>query len=170
MERYITITQSYGQDGLGTPTVSLFLSYCDRKEKLGSFCKNCHNKDLQKDGVGYYLHIDDAIKRIEEKCNFFHLMFGKCAIAIMGGEPFSSLNIDYSYKIAEYFYKKNIQTIVYTWRIIEDIKKERINISPYNKIVCGSYIEELKVDDYKLGSTNQYVINNKFEKIIEYKK
>ena len=38
-----------------------------------------------------------------------------------------------------------------------------------DKIICGSYVEELKVSDYLLATSNQYIINNKKEIILKYK-
>jgi organic radical activating enzyme len=156
-------------DGLGTPAVNIFFSICDRKMMLGSYCDGCHNKDLQSNNVGYMLSIEEIINLVENKATDIYTTFGKCVISLIGGEPLSKLNRDFSYKIAEYFKDVYIDTIIYTWREIEDLKKENINIENYSKVVCGSYVDKLKNENYVLGSENQYIINNKYEKIIEYK-
>ena len=170
MRRYIQIRTSISSDGLGVPAVSVYFSKCDKKEIVGHFCKDCHNSELQENNIGYNLHISEAIEILTKKINEIKSIFGECQLAILGGEPLSKLNKIYSKNLAEWFFGYEVKTILYTWRTLEDIKNERIDISYYDRIVCGSYIEDLKSEDYILGSENQYILDKNMNKIIEYRK
>lgn len=164
--RYVRIIESYGSDGLGSPSVSIYFSHCDRKDLIGSFCKNCHNKELQSDGTGFFLNEYQILKKLEDKLIEVKSLFGKCSLVIAGGEPTSNLNMSMLNKISSYFYGK-YEIILYTWK-----ERDVLNFSTIkniDKIVCGSYMEELKVDDYILSTSNQYIINNKKEIILKYK-
>lgn len=163
--RYVKIVESYGSDGLGNPSVSIYFSHCDRKEILGEFCKNCHNKELQSDGSGILLSESQIIKLLECKLLEVKNIFGKCSLSLLGGEPTSYLNIEMTKNISNYFFGK-YEIIMYTWKSKEELKEEDIN--NIDKIVCGSYIESLKVDNYLLSTSNQYIINNKKEIILKY--
>jgi hypothetical protein len=124
MKRNIQIKESIGTDGVGIPTISIYMTLCDKKELTGSFCENCQNKELQENNIGYRLELEDAIKFIEEKINNFKKMFGKCELALLGGEPLSKTNREYSYELAKYFSSIGIDIILYTWRTPKQIKKE----------------------------------------------
>lgn len=163
--RYVNIVESYGSDGLGNPSVSIYFSHCDRKELLGEFCKNCHNSELQIDGVGRLLNEHQIIKLLEDKLLEVYNIFGKCSLVLLGGEATSILNIKMTKKISDYFFGK-YEIIMYTWKSKDELKEE--DIKNIDKIVCGSYIESLKVDDYLLSTSNQYIINNKKEIILKY--
>ena len=163
--RYVNIVESYGSDGLGNPSVSIYFSHCDRKEILGEFCKNCHNKELQSDGSGVLLTESKIIKLLESKLAEVKNTFGKCSLVLLGGEPTSHLNIEMTKNISNYFFGK-YEIIMYTWKLKEELKE--YDIKNIDKIVCGAYVESLKVDDYLLATSNQYIINNKKEIILKY--
>ena len=161
-KRWITINTSISADGLGTPVVSLYFSYCDKKEITGSFCENCQNSELQKDGVGFLLSLEEIFEIINKKYNFMVGIYGKCEVALIGGDPMAEINIKFAQEIG-----KKYDSIIYTWRTLEYL--EDIDVSMFNRIVCGKYIDKLNVgDDYLLGSTNQYIINGKKEIILKY--
>lgn len=163
--RYINFRNSFSEDGLGVPVISLYFSFCDKKDITGSFCKNCHNKQLQKDKNGFNLDLNTTIKLLKEKIsNMEKLTSKEVGIAFIGGEPLAEINREFMIKISNEF-KERFQ-ILYTWRDKAMIDLEWIkNI---NKIVCGEYLENLKSNNYKLGSINQYIINNKKDIIYKY--
>jgi len=163
LKRWVTINTSISADGLGVPTVSIYFSYCDKKDKTGNFCPKCQNLDLQKDGVGYYLTLDEIFEVIEKKYSFMWNVYGKCEVALIGGEPFAEINRAFAKAISEKY-----PTIIYTWRMLNDFKKENIDITTYNRIVCGEYVEGLQDEKYLLGSTNQIIINGQGNILIKY--
>lgn len=166
-ERYVIINNSISQDALGVPSISIYLPYCDKKEITGSFCPNCHNKKLQKDGVGYKLSLDKVKEIIDYKLKNNKKLFGEnIAITIIGGEPLAIKNRDFSINLAKYYNKKGIETIVYTWRTIKELKEEKINTKYFNKIICGEFIEEAKEEDYPLASINQYIVDSDLNPIV----
>ena len=165
------IKESIGSDSLSlsSATISIYFSYCDKKDNKGCYCKGCHNSALKDDGIGYLLSKEEIIKVIDTKLANLKPIFNDIAIVFLGGEPLASINRDMVIDLSKYYKNKDYSTIIYTWRYIEDIKKENIDISYFDKIICGEYIDNLN-NNYILGSTNQYVIDNKFNKIIEYTK
>lgn len=166
ISRFINIRPSISADGLGTPVISVFLSGCDKEKMTGSYCEGCHNFELKDDGNGYNLTIDQAVNLVSKKISNQKELLGSCDLAIIGGEPLSELNREFSIELAK---RIDAKTIVYTWRTVEDLKNENINISYFDRIKCGEFKLDLICDKYSLGSTNQYLINNEFKKIIEYK-
>lgn len=164
--RYVNIVESFGSDGLGAPSISIYFSHCDRKDKIGSFCKNCHNKELQEDGFGFYLTSQEIINIVENKLINMKSLLGDCKLVLVGGEPTSPINIYYVKEISKYFYGR-YKILMYTWKEKEMLELE--DIKYIDEIVCGSYIEELKVENYKLATSNQYIINNKKEIILKYR-
>lgn len=164
--RYVNIVENFGSDGLGSPSVSIYFSHCDRKSLIGSFCEGCHNKELQKDGVGYLLNSEQIIKLVEIKANGINNLFGRCSIVLVGGEPTSNLNINMTKILSKYFYGK-YEILMYTWKDRKQLNKD--DIQNIDKIICGSYVEKLKVNNYLLATSNQYIINNKKEIILKYK-
>lgn len=165
LKRSLIIRDSYNSDGLGVPSVSIFFSYCDKEIK----CPNCQNKELQKDGFGYGITIENAIEIVKKKYRQKIAIFGKCNIAILGGEPLAKPNREFALELVKRL-KEELDTeiILYTWRTEKEIIEENIDTSNLDKIVCGEYIEELKNEDYILGSTNQYILNNKLQTILKY--
>jgi len=166
LKRWVTINTSISADGLGVPTVSIYFSYCDKKDKTGSFCKGCFNPDLQKDGTGFLLSFEEIVKVIDRKLNQLEKMIDRnCGVCFLGGEAICEKNREMMIKLSEY-YKDKFQ-IIYTWRTPELIEEKWIKY--IDKIVCGEYIEKLNVgDEYVFGSSNQICINNKKEIITKY--
>ena len=161
-KRWVNFDTSISTNGIGVPTVDIFFSYCDKKEKTGSFCKNCQNKELQKDGQGFLLSLEEIFETIERKFSFMYGVYGKCEVAIMGGEPLADINLPFVQEIARQY-----DTIVYTWRMPKDLKD--IDTSMFKRMVCGEYIEELNVGDgYVFGSRNQIMVDGKMNVLLEY--
>lgn len=157
------ITTSIASDGIDSPSVSIYMSYCDKPIK----CKGCHNPQMQSDGYGILMSIEEAICIIEEKYNKQVKLFGKCKIVFLGGEPTSDININFVKNISKYFYHKNIITMMYTWKEYRVLNEE--DIEYINYIVCGEYLENKKNDSYILGSTNQYIVNTKGDVIVAFR-
>ena len=164
--RYVNVVENFGSDGLGNPSVSIYFSHCDRKDLIGSFCDGCHNKELQENGSGYLLDTNNIIKLVELKLKSITSLFGRCSIVLVGGEPTSKLNIGMVKEISKYFYGK-YEILMYTWKTYDMLND--CDIEYIDRIICGSYIEKLKVNDYLLATSNQYIINNKKEIILKYK-
>lgn len=166
MSRHIQIKESISVDGLDMPVMSLYFSYCDKKDITGSFCPNCHNAELQKDGVGYRLSYHDVIELVDRKIKYWEETLNKeVGVCFLGGEPLASKNRDMVMKLSDY-YKDRFQ-IAYTWKEKKQVDEEWIK--HIDKIVCGVYVDELKNEDYLLGSTNQYIINSNKNIILKYK-
>lgn len=84
-KRKVIIKNSVSADGIGIPVISLYFSYCDKKDITGSFCCNCHNKELQNDEYGYELDLKTIFKILKEKIqNMESLINDKVGIAFLG--------------------------------------------------------------------------------------
>ena len=153
MNRFLQIKTSTGIDGLGTPSVSVFFSYCDKPTK----CLGCHNKELQKDGVGFNLRIETAREIINTKLKFLKRIYNEVKLVFIGGEPLAKINLRYCQDLARSF--PEYTKLVYTWRGIAELKG--IDISMFDEVVCGEYVEKLKTENKLLGSSNQYIVDNK---------
>jgi len=164
--RWVNINTSISQDGLGVPVVSIFFSYCDKKDITGCFCPNCQNKVLQKDGVGFNLNLYEIKQILDDKLNSMKILLGRdIGICFLGGEPMAEINRDMFMKLSEY-YKDRFQ-IAYTWRTPDLVENDWIKY--IDKTVCGEYVDELNIGDkYILGSTNQVVIDNNKNIILKY--
>lgn len=165
-KRNVTITTSINSDGIDKPTVSIYFSYCDREDFGMQFCKGCHNAHLQKDGYGSLLSVEDIVKILDKKLRYMdELTNTKVELAFLGGEPLADINSNFVRSISEHY--KNRNQILYTWRDSTFINSK--DIIYIDRIVCGEYLEDKKVDDYVLGSKNQYIINSNKEVILNYK-
>ena len=167
-KRAVTIVDSYGADNFGIPSISIYFSHCDKKELTGTFCAGCHNKELQKDGVGHWVTAKELIKALEQKLRFQKKLTGKTSLVFLGGEPTSYKNIEFVKKIARHFHDilENVEMVMYTWKLPEQLDDELVSL--LDKVVCGEYVHDLKSDNYILGSTNQFVIDNKKNIILKY--
>lgn len=161
MMRHVNIITTLGSDAFGVPSVSIYFSHCDKPIK----CKGCHNKELQEDKRGYNLSFEEIVWIIDCKLDKLKRFYSDIAIVYVGGEPTSPLNIDMVMKISKYYYGKN-KNIMYTWREKEMLKDKWIE--NMNMVICGEYDENKKDESYVLGSTNQYIINNKKEIIQKF--
>lgn len=144
------------KNGLGKPAISLYLTGCDKPIK----CAGCHNYELQKESEDDY-EINKIINKMEGKY-LKSLEFNKdTSIVFLGGEPTAKYNIKIVYIISKYFKGKypNTNTILYSWRTIEQIKND-INIDMMKYIdygVLGAYDENNYVEKELPSSTNQYI-------------
>ena len=166
--RYVQLRESMSYDGLGVPALSIYFSYCDKQECTGYFCNSCQNKELQKDGEGYLINYKNLLSLVQSKLEAMSKIFDDVALVFLGGEPLAKINRAMVFALSKYFKSKSYSTLVYIWRAIEDLKKESIDLTYYDRIVCGEYLENSLDENYVLGSTNQYVIDNKCKKIIKY--
>jgi len=150
------------KNGLGKPAISLYLTGCDKPIK----CKGCHNYELQEKSEKDY-DINIIINKIENDYKRAKEFNENTTLVFLGGEPTAKYNIDIVYKVSKYFKEKykNIPTILYSWRTLEELANE-VDIEKIKYIdygVLGAYNEDLHVNNTLPASTNQYIydFNNK---------
>ena len=167
-EVYVTLQNSINNDGLWYPSISIYYSGCDKIIK----CKNCHNPELQKKGIGYKTTNKQLINDIEIVLNKWLEIYPKMSLCYLGGEPLSDWNRESVYIISKYFKKKygdKICNIIYTWRYLDDIKFIKKYITYIDYGVLGDFQESNKNINYIPSSTNQYIydftINEKIQPI-----
>lgn len=163
MDRYIL---DYSlKNAIGRPSVSLYLTGCDKPIK----CKDCHNYELQNQSHNDY-DIQEIKQNIDKFISEFLNMHNNLNVSILGGEPLSDYNINIAYEISEYI--KNTyddsRIFIFTWRTLGQIKKENKEkfLKHFDYGVFGEYDSNLHVEDTLPSSTNQYIYDfNKKETI-----
>lgn len=164
MSRYI-IDYSL-KNGLGKPSISLYLAGCDKPIK----CEGCHNWELQEEPKESY-DIDEIKKHIDKAINNFLQFHSALYVSILGGEPLAIYNRNITMEISKYIKEKytNAIIIIYSWRTIKQIKKE--NLEMYMKYidygVLGAYDKNLYIENTIPSSTNQYIYDFKNNRIIK---
>ena len=167
----VIIKNSISADGLGIPSISIFYAGCDKKDKTGYFCKGCQNVEMQNKDIDIPSYYNEEIyKYIIQFLSDWTEISDKVAVSFIGGEPLADYNIDsvlyLSRRLKETY--NFIDTVLYTWRTKEVIESEGVlNYVEYiDKAVLGEYKESEKVNDYMLGSKNQYIYDFKNREVI----
>lgn len=150
------------KNGLGNPSISLYLRGCDKKIK----CKGCHNHEYQEKSMDDYdiNLIKTSTLELLEKSKLF---FPNTSLSILGGEPLTEYNKDITYEVSKYIKEKypNIPIILYSWRTIDQIPSKYVKYIDYG--VLGSYDENLHIDNTLPASTNQYIYDFKSQYKLE---
>lgn len=160
------IETSMYSDGINFPAVSIYFKGCDVQEK----CKDCHNKQLWEFSIEQD-NPENIIEAIEKEFLKLNKFYNKIAICFVGGEPLADKHIENVEKVSKYFketYKGHIANIVYSWRYIEQIEKEKkmSKITNIDYIVCGKFDKEKYVNNFP-ASTNQYIYDLNKKTIIK---
>ena len=160
------------KNGLGKPSISIYLAGCDKPKK----CKNCHNWELQEQNKNSF-DIESIKREIDMEINNFLEFHNDLNVSLLGGEPLSEYNRDITLEVTRHINAKykNVTTILYSWRNIEQIDKECLKqyVNYFDYGVLGGYEETLHKDGYLPSSSNQYIydfINKKKIKPIKIKR
>lgn len=140
--------------------VSVFLTGCEHN------CKNCHNKQMQ--NINYSINTKDksplefliGLREYAERV-------GTKNVAIMGGDPLFSTNLEFTKEVLKL--NKNLNILIYTGYDIKYVKKN--NVTGFKYIKTGLF-EESKFqnpvktkDKMVFASKNQKLYNSKFKRI-----
>lgn len=153
---FVTLQNSINGDGLWYPSISIYYSGCDKIIK----CKNCHNPELQKQGIGYRTNNQQLIRDIEEKLILWLSTYKTMSLCYLGGEPLTPWNRDSVLYISKYFknkYKNQVYNILYTWRYIDDLSTLNKYIGYMDFGVLGDFKIDNKNLNYIPSSSNQYI-------------
>ena len=149
------------KNGLGHPSVSLYLTGCDKPIK----CEGCHNYELQKESENDYdiKNIKDKLKFYIEKSKKYN---SKLYVSFLGGEPLTDYNKNITLEISCWL-KNNYQEVInvlYSWRNPNGIQDEYIEFIDYG--VLGDYEKDKHVEDTIPASNNQIIYDfNKKEEL-----
>lgn len=154
------------KNGLGKPSVSIYLRGCDKPIK----CKGCHNYEFQSFSKEEY-DLEKLFGQLDMEIERFLKIHSELYLCILGGEPLAKHNKFITYEISKYVKNKyeSSKIVLYSWRTLEDIEKDRLN-SYLNYIdygVLGYYEEELHVKDTLPSSSNQYIYDFKEKTTLE---
>lgn len=123
-------------------------------------CKNCHNKDLWDKDIGIKFD-ESTIEDLKIMLNDEHVS----GLSILGGEPLMDYNIEtlltFLPDIYVYLHKRHKDLWLWTGYNMDEIQQnhklyELIN-NYVDVIVCGRYVDELKIDGKYFGSSNQTI-------------
>lgn len=149
MSRY-TIDFSL-KNGLGKPSVNLYLTGCDKPDK----CKGCHNWEMQDPDFSNFdfQKLLNAIKVNIETSKIFHKDSYFC---VLGGEPLASFNKQITMDVAKFVKNTFPDTtlIVYSWHEPQELEY-------FDYGVLGPYEEELYKENILPSSSNQYIYDFK---------
>lgn len=154
------------KNGLGKPSVSIYLHGCDNPIK----CKDCHNLELQNTPIEE-INIEELKKQIDIAIKNYLQFHNKLYISILGGEPLAQYNRNIILEISKYIKEKYNDSIIvmYSWRTIDQINKE--NVNQYLKYVdygvLGVYDSNLHIENTLPSSTNQYIYDFKQNEILQ---
>lgn len=156
---YVTIQNSINSDGIWYPAISIYYSGCDK----ATICEGCHNKELKIFGNGYKTNAANLIIDIDVMLNAWMDVYKEMAICFVGGEPLAEYNRESVKVISKYFKEKykNVHTIIYTWRTLEDIDCLSEYVKDIDYGVLGEFIEKEKDIRYIPSSKNQYIYDFK---------
>lgn len=137
-------------------TLSIYFSGCDADPK----CLKCHNPELHNPNNGIQMTPDELASVVIKQLERFRFP----VVAFVGGEPLAPYNREgvklVSKLIHEHF--PGIKTILYTWRMPEDLIKE--NLLDYIKyiyeFVLGRYDYTKHVNGFP-SSTNQLYMDKR---------
>lgn len=149
------------KNGLGKPSVSLYLTGCDKPIK----CKGCHNYELQDESKEKY-----NIEKIKKTMNFYinkaKEYNSDIHVSYLGGEPLTKYNRNIMLEISNWV-KNNfnkVTTVLYSWRKPNQIQDEYVDYIDYG--VLGAYMKEKHKEDQIPASDNQIIYDfNKKEEI-----
>lgn len=158
--RYAALKENDIVNGEGV-VVSLFMQGCPHH------CHGCFNQETWDPQGGKELDINKLIEKIEDAISANGIIRN---FSILGGEPFASYNVRYTYYIVSQIREKypNIKIYIWTGYYFDDIKDNkwvRNIIQDIDYIIDGPFEEDKKDITLKLrGSSNQHIIDIK-EKI-----
>jgi anaerobic ribonucleoside-triphosphate reductase activating protein len=152
-------------NGLGQPSVDIYLTGCDKPVK----CPSCHNQELwevqEKPSLNEFIEKIEAV--YEDASNFFPDL----RISFLGGEPLAEYNREYLYEITKYLkgMYPNLEIVLYTWRTLEDINAQEL--TKYTQFctygILGSFEIDKRVENMIPASTNQKIYSFSLKRYLE---
>ena len=158
--RYAALKENDIVNGEGV-VVSLFMQGCPHH------CHGCFNPETWDPQGGKEIDINKLVEKIENAISANGVIRN---FSILGGDPFASYNVRYTYYIVSRIREKypNIKIYIWTGYYFDDIKDNkwvRNIIQDIDYIIDGPFEEDKKDITLKLrGSSNQHIIDIK-EKI-----
>ncbi|HDK27792.1 MAG TPA: radical SAM protein [Candidatus Atribacteria bacterium] len=139
-------------------TISVYFQGCDATPK----CPNCHNPETWDFDSSMTVNYEDLYSAIKKNIDLYLAEFPAIALALLGGEPLTEINRYIVYRLTKDIknkYGNRVIIILYSWRDIEDLKKENLFefIGFVDEFVLGRYEEELKTDSFPSSSNQKYI-------------
>lgn len=147
MARYNTIRKIDVANGDGVNT-SIFFQGCPHQ------CEGCFNPETW-DRSGGEMLTKDVIKQLYDYTNKDYVH----GLTMLGGEPLALYNIKTAITIAKMIKNIDKEVRVYTGYTLEELSAEQRKILPFvDVLIDGKFIKDLKVEDEKVGSSNQRIL------------
>lgn len=160
-----TVKVLYG-DHPYLPSVSIYFQGCDAFPK----CAGCHNPETWDFDESFQINFDHLLATVVQKIELLLNKYPQVALAFLGGEPLSVRNRRSAYLIAKFVKEKfedKVLTIVYTWRMPEDLTKIDIPLDYFDEFVMGRYIKELHQNGFP-ASSNQIYFSRRVNSNVRY--
>ena len=142
------------KNGMGNPSVNLYLSGCDKKEK----CEGCHNWEMQEENTDDY-DMNEIKARLDNHIYNAMQFTNKLYVCVLGGEPLAPYNKKITLGIAKHVKGKykDVILVLYSWRYLTNIKY-------FDYGVLGGYDHTQHEDNCIPSSKNQYIYDFKLHK------
>lgn len=153
-------------NGLGKPAVSIYLVGCD----IPTRCKGCHNQEIWNKREGQF-NIEQSIEEVIGTLKAFKPFNKDLIVSFLGGEPLAEYNrnilLELSKAVKDEF--EDIKTVIYSWRTVDDIKKQGLEeyIQNIDYGVLGKFEELSYIEGQIPSSTNQMIYDFKNNKQLE---
>ena len=148
------------KNGLGHPSVTLYLQGCDKKVK----CEGCHNWEMQEENKDDY-DIEEIAKNVISDLEQSKPFNKELWLTILGGEPLADYNREITKRISaivkEHF--NSVKIVVYSWRYLSDIDSENLweYMENIDYGVLGDFQMKNLIKNTLPSTTNQYIYDFK---------
>lgn len=138
------------------PALSVYFQGCDAHPK----CIGCHNPetwDFDENFEVDYIILKD---RVIEKISVLLKVNEKVALVLLGGEPLSQRNRFWAISLArdvKQTFGDSVTVLVYTWRTMDDLLREGVDISHFDEMVLGRYEQSLHTGGFPASSNQVYL-------------
>ena len=129
--------------------LSLYFQGCDAVPK----CPKCHNPETWDFDPNYFFTYEHVKQKIIDDLDFLLSSYPKVGFAFLGGEPLAPEHISYVSLLSmeiKYLFREKVDIILYSWRMPEDLLKEKLlkSLGFIDRFVLGRFdYKQLNVDE-----------------------
>lgn len=137
------------------PALSVYFQGCDAQPK----CLGCHNPETWDFDERFQIDYSVLRNNVIQKLSMLLNAHDKVALVLLGGEPLSQRNRFWTISLArdvKHTFGDSVTVLVYTWRTIDDLQREGVDISHFDEMVLGRYEKSLRTGGFPASSNQLY--------------
>lgn len=138
------------------PALSVYFQGCDAYPK----CLGCHNPETWDFDETFAVDYILLQTRVIEKLSLLLKVNEKVALVLLGGEPLSKRNRFWAISLArdvKQTFGDAVTVLVYSWRTLDDLANEGVDISYFDEMVLGRYEKNLHTEGFPASSNQVYL-------------